>query len=165
VLQRDLDEKEAELREHPDFGEVHEDDLAAIASFRNALGIKESKQEETSPRSVVTDANHNVTDYSSDEEDHAQRSVSSEKRPRLSQGGSVSSTRSKMSSVQSSLSPLLEEDDTVEESPEKDASPPPAKRRSGRTRTSFGTSLSVSTRGHSQPTIEEGSGSESEGSY
>lgn len=165
MLQRDLDEKEAELREHPDFDEVHEDDLAAIASFRNALGIKEPKQEETSPRSVATGAHHSVTDYSSDEEDHAQRSVSSGKRPRLSHGGSVNSARSRMSSVQNSLSPLLEEDDTLEESPAKDASPPPAKRRAGRTRTSFGSALSVSAHVHSQPTIEEGSGSESEGSY
>jgi hypothetical protein len=141
---------------------VHDDDLAAIASFRNALGIKESKRQATSPRSVTTDANHSVTDYSSDEDDP--RSVSSGKRPRLSHGGSVSSARSRMSSVQNSLSPLLEEDDTAEDSPAEDASPPPAKRRAGRTRASAGSGISVSTQGHSQPTIEEGS-SESEESY
>lgn len=162
VLQCDLDDREATLREHPDFDEVHDDDLAAIASFRNALGIKESKRQVTLPRRVTTDANHSVTDYSSDEDDP--RSVASGKRPRLSHGGSVSSARSRMSSVQNFLSPLLEEEDTEENSPEENASPPTAKRRSGHMRASVGSGLSVSTQGHSQPTIDEGS-SESEDSY
>lgn len=146
VLRADLDAREADLRAHADFEEVHEDELAALASFRKALGIKESKREATSPSSV---AHNDVTDYSSDEE--GTKSVSSGKRRRLSRSGSVSSMRSRMSSVQNSLSPLEEEDDTaMEESPvnEDEESLSSENRSPGQAKT------------YSQEPIEEGSSEE-----
>jgi len=58
-----LHEKELELKRHEDFEEVHEDDLAALAEFRTALGLGDSNilsadastlGDATSLRSAVT---------------------------------------------------------------------------------------------------------------
>ena len=166
MLRRDLEDAELGLRQHPDFHEVHEDDLAALVAFRSALGIKEVTQQETSPRSVTDDSSRASMgdDYSDDGDSATKASIGTSGRRRLSQGGaSVSSVRSKLSSAQHSLSPLYEEDVSVEESPDDAASPPPTKRRS-RGRRSIASSLSVSTAGHSQPTIAEGSESDDESS-
>lgn len=165
VLRLDLEDAEAELREHEDFHEVHEDDLKALASFRNALGIKETSRQSSSPRSVTDDSDRNSVgdDYSDEGESVTKASVGTN-RSRQYGGASVGSVRSKLSSVPGSLSPLYEEDASEEESPEdEDAPPPSAKRRKGK-RLSVSSQLTASTMGHSQqPTIEEGSG-ESEAS-
>ena len=167
MIRHDLDERESALRDHPDFGEVHEDDLAAIAAFRHALGIKESTQQTISPRSVADASRQSMADDLSQEGKGSatpspSADVSSSSRRRQMQGNSIGSVRSMMSSTQNSLSPLYEEDAAGNESSGDEESPPPQKRRSTRNR-SFGSSLSVSTTGLTQATIEEGSG-ESESS-
>lgn len=168
MLRRDLEDAEADLREHPDFHEVHEDDLAALASFRSSLGIKEATRQETSPRSVTDDSSRNSMgdDYSDEGDSVTKASVGTNSRRRLSHGGaSVSSVRSKLSSAPNSLSPLYEADASMEESPDSDASPPPAKRRSRGKGVSIASTLSASTIGQSQPTIAEGSGESDDDSY
>lgn len=167
IVCRDLEEAEESLREHPDFHEVEDDDLAMLKSFRSVLGISESTRQNISPRSVTDDDSRHS--YSSDEGDSVTRTsvgTGGTHRRRSQGGASVASVRSKLSSAPGSLSPLLEEDASVEESPDEEASEPHPKRR--RKRVSIASTLSVSTIGQSQPTIAEGSGesgSESEGSY
>lgn len=158
------------MRLHPDFHEVHEDDLKALTLFRGALGIKEATPQEASPRSV-TDDSRAGDDYSDDGDSVTRASVgTSSSRRRFSHGGaSVGSVRSKLSSTQN-LSPLYEEDASEEESSGDDeTSQPPAKRRSRGKRVSVASTLSVSTIGAaSQPTIAEGSGesdASDDGSY
>ena len=81
----------------------------------------------------------------------------------LSQGGaSVNTIRSKLSFAHHSLSPLYEEDASVEESPDNAVSPPCVKCHSSRERCSTVSSPSVSTAGQLQPTITEGSESNDE---
>lgn len=165
-----MEDAEADLRADPDFHEVHEDDLKALASFRIAIGIKD--RHEPSPRSVADESRRNVMgdDYSDEGSDGGdsltRASVGTNRSRRHSHGGaSVSSVRSKMSSAPNSLSPLYEEDASVEESPEDGMSPPPAKRRIRGKRESIASTLSASTMGQSQPTIAEDSGESDDGSY
>jgi len=42
VLATDMEDKELKLKNHPEFDEVHEDDLAVLANFRIAIGLKAS---------------------------------------------------------------------------------------------------------------------------
>lgn len=170
----ELEDAETDLRQHPEYHEVHEDDLSALAAFRSALGLKEVKQHETSPRSVTDDdrSRNTAGDEYSDEGDSVTRaSASTNRSRRRSYGGaSVGSVRSKLSSAPGSLSPLYEEDASEEETPENedDASPPPSKRRKG-SRLSVSSAMSASTMGQSQqPTIAEGreeSGASDDDSY
>lgn len=162
------------MREHPDFDEVDDNDLAVLKTFRLALGIKpETTQRNASARSVTDDdsRSQNSDEYSDDGDSVTRTSVGTGgTRRRRSQGGaSVASVRSKLSSAPGSLSPLYEEDASVEESPDEEASEPRAKRRKGKRGVSIASTLSVSTiGGQSQPTIAEGSGesgSESDVSY
>jgi hypothetical protein len=170
LLRIDLEDAESDLRADPDFEEVHEDDLKAITAFRNALRIKEVTRQEASPRSITDDSSRNSGDDSSDEGDSVTRaSAGTNRSHRFAHGGaSVSSVRSKLSSAMNSLSPLPEEDASMEESPESDeddTSPPPAKRRSRGKRVSVASTLSASTVGQSQPTIAEGNDESDDGSY
>ena len=142
-----LDEKETELRTHEEFREVHEDDLAALEEFRKALGLGASKilaadastvdedrslQSTATPKSAVTpNSRMDFTANSDDDADESRDTVndlsmltpatSAARRSRGSSvgGSSVGSTRSVVSSVRSSLSPLYEEgnEDDSEESP------------------------------------------------
>jgi len=167
VLRRDLEEAEADLRDHPDFHEVLADDLAILASFRKALGFKEVTRQEASPRSVTDDDSRNsMGDDYSDEGDSVTKASVGTIRSRRSHGGaSVSSIRSKLSTAANSLSPLYEEDASMEESPEDGTSPPPTKRRSRGKRMSIASTLSASTIGQSQATIAEASGESDDGSF
>ena len=56
VLHYDIEGAKLGLSQYPDFHEVHEDDLAALASFQHAPGIKEVTQQESSPHSVMDDS-------------------------------------------------------------------------------------------------------------
>eukprot|EP00586_Coscinodiscus_wailesii_P000063 CAMPEP_0172480390 /NCGR_PEP_ID=MMETSP1066-20121228/5488_1 /TAXON_ID=671091 /ORGANISM="Coscinodiscus wailesii, Strain CCMP2513" /LENGTH=1957 /DNA_ID=CAMNT_0013241639 /DNA_START=101 /DNA_END=5974 /DNA_ORIENTATION=+ len=96
TLKRELDEKESELRAHPDFGEVHEDDLAALSQFRQQLGLKAYRETEATTAGNVVGDNNNLCTPSV--------SVNS----RYSRG-SASSMKSKLSSLRGELSPLYEE--------------------------------------------------------
>ena len=42
VLATDMEDKELKLKNHPEFDEVHEDDLAVLANLRIAIGLKAS---------------------------------------------------------------------------------------------------------------------------
>ena len=162
IVHLDLDEAEEALKEHPDYNEVPEEDKALILSFRNALGPKKKTREETSPRSVTDDDSRNSMgdDYSDDGDSVTKASINTGgSRRRRSQGGaSVASVRSKLSSAPGSLSPLYEEDASVEDSPDDEGSEPRPKRRRGNRGVSIASTLSASTMGQSQPTIAEGSG-------
>jgi len=144
-----LNEKEMDLRTNEEFHDVHEDDIAALEEFRNALGLGASKilaadastldedrslQSTATPRSAVTPNSRMDYTANSDNDDDADESrdtvndlsmltpaTSAARRSRGSSvgGSSVGSTRSVVSSVRSSLSPLYEEgnEDDSEESP------------------------------------------------
>lgn len=111
ILAHALFAKEAAMRSHPEFDEVHEDDLRCIEKFRESLGIEGGNPAEES--SVNFSRNETVGTPGG-------RSIGSTgARRKLSTAGSQ---RSRIS-VQSNLSPLLE-------SPaEKEESPSPHKRR------------------------------------
>jgi cohesin complex subunit SA-1/2 len=138
IISEYIDEREMDLRSHDDFEEVHEDDLAALAEFRKALGLEES----TIMRADASTTEHDLSFKGSmsqrsavtpnsraDSTSSAGRSRSSSvkdtsmltpatsaaRKSRVSSAGSI---RSIMSSVQGSLSPLYEEghDEESEES-------------------------------------------------
>lgn len=100
ALNEILDENELALHDHPDFEEVHKDDLAALEAFRKALGLE--------PTAVTKDDDDAATMTASmaTENDHVTPSPSTA--GRYSRG---STNRSRMSSVSGlrSLSPLYEE--------------------------------------------------------
>lgn len=129
-----LIEKETELRRHPESGEVHEDDLNALADFKKSLGIKRVAVDTTF--STADDRSFSVAATPSPS---TAASGGSSRRGTLSamSKGSRASRRSGMS-TQSELSPLLEEDDTENngsdgdsdrDGNESDGSPTPQKRR------------------------------------
>ncbi len=114
--------KEAELRRHPEFEEVHEDDLTALLDFKKSLGIKQK---------VAIDTSFSVATPSPSSETPSRHSSNMSG---LSKG-SRTSRRSEMSN-RSELSPLYEEEDAENKgddkdgtSNESDGSPTPQKRR------------------------------------
>ena len=130
VMRDVLGDRESELRSHPEFHEVHEDDLGALARFREALGIGPSIFEAPKTRE---DASSYADDQSAGNTTAASQLVT----PKSAKSGgsrgrrmsTASSQRSRLS-AQSSLSPLMEEksassgegseeDDEEEESPPK----------------------------------------------
>ena len=144
-----LSDNEAELEAHPEFDEVHPDDLAALASFRESLGIKNSRValKQLSAATPSSHDHHSVADVGTTP---SPATIMSSKR-RFS---TSSSQRSKISG-QSSLSPLYEEDVAVGD----DNSPSPQKRRrlmshQGRGN-SLGSSVTMSTIGKAQSRIDE----------
>jgi cohesin complex subunit SA-1/2 len=173
TLLEDLDERENELRVDPEFVDVRQDDLQALEQFRKALGYAVFDAKATSPRSTAT-SHHSMDGEESGDEGGVDSgsagpsSSSSKVRGRLSRASSIGSARSsRLSTTQSSLSPLPEEDGP-RSSPDddEDLSPSPGKfrkvagsQRSGRS--SIRSNLSVSSIGRSG-TIEEGSGEDSD---
>lgn len=157
TIRLDLNKKEVELRNDPDFAEVYEEDLAALATFRGAgeLGEFLPPDEPSTPDG----GEENSLTFS--ESGTVGRSVSSSSfRRRMSHASSVSSIRSLRSkSTLNSLSPLYEEDAASmdaddDDNESKSDSPSTTKGRS------VASNLSLSTLGEA---IEEGSG-ESSGS-
>jgi len=105
TLEELLDENEIALHNHPDFGEVLEEDLEALKIFRKALGL------EPTAISVDDEATHGTLDTpmaGNEDDDHVTPSPSTG--GKYSRGGSTN--RSHMSSVSGlrSLSPLYEKD-------------------------------------------------------
>jgi hypothetical protein len=111
--------KEAAMRSHPEFNEVHEDDLEALRSFNDSLGIKASSQ---SAPSITQDGVFEEQQSAVATPSPGTASASSSRR-RIS---TASSQISRMS-TQSNLSPLAEEE--AAESDSDGRSPSPLKRR------------------------------------
>ena len=119
--------KEYDLHRHPEFEEVHEDDLNALSDFKKSLGIKQK----------VTDASFG-NDSSFSVATPSPSTGTSSRLGTLSgvSKGSRTSRRSGMS-AHSELSPLYEEDDAEndggdggkDDNGESDGSPTPQKRR------------------------------------
>jgi hypothetical protein len=139
--------KESELRAHPEFDEVHHEDLKALVVFKESLGIK---------RGVgMSHADEETTMYDDQTATAAGTpspvSAASSRR-RISTTGSRS--RSSVQSNVSNLSPLYEEGD---DDMEKAESPTPQKRRrlnsSRGGDNSIGSSITKST--YNPGTIEE----------
>lgn len=124
VLGRLLYAKESALRSHPDFDEVHEDDLRCIRDFQESLGLTESKMRRLSQELPTTqDDSHDGTGLrASATPGSSGRSIGS-RRPLSATG----SQRSRVS-VQSNLSPLMESPEDREIEPGNE-SPSPQKRR------------------------------------
>lgn len=124
VLGHLLFAKESALRSHPDFDEVHEDDLRCIRDFQESLGLTASKMRRLSQELPKTlDVSHDGTVVrTTATPGSTARSIGS-RRP-LSAAGSQRSGLS----VQSNLSPLMESPEDRETDAGND-SPSPQKRR------------------------------------
>ena len=130
-------EKEFELRRHPEFEEVHEDDLKALADFKRTLGIKQTADNYFSTGGDTITADDRSFSLAATPSPSTAPSGGSSRRGTFStlSKGSRTSRRSGIS-VQSELSPLLEEEDTENNGGDddgggggSDASPTPQKRR------------------------------------
>lgn len=113
--------KEAAMRSHPEFKEVHGDDLEALRSFNDSLGIKASSQ---SAPSITQDDVFEEQQSAVATPSPGTASASSSRR-RIS---TASSQISRMS-TQSNLSPLAEEGASESDSDSDGRSPSPQKRR------------------------------------
>jgi len=96
--------KETELRRHPEFDEIHPDDLNSLADFRKSLGIKGEIS-----YSVVSATGDTEGRYISMADSPASSALFS--RQRMSTAGSRVSRLSGFSAQSDLLSPLVEEDD------------------------------------------------------
>lgn len=139
--------KESELRAHPEFDEVHHEDLKALVAFKESLGIKR--------RVGMSHADEETTIYDDQTTTAGTPSPMSgaSSRRRISTTGSRS--RSSVQSNVSNLSPLYEEGD--DDDNDKAESPTPQKRRrlnsSRGGDNSIGSSVTKST--YNPETIEE----------
>jgi len=173
TLSEDLHDRESSLKTHPEFEEIHEDDLTALAEFRLALGLKVSdvltqansisETASTQFNSMSPNSHHQTQDY----EEESRDSVSDLKTPTPSTSlpsmigrnatvSSIESVRSLVSSTRSSLSPLAEEvAGDGEDSPQSPTQTMyKSERKSNkRTRTNSG-SISPSTHYRSQTTFD-----------
>ena len=144
-----LIEKESELRRHPEFDEVHEDDLNALADFKKSLGIKRVVESSYITEAGTDDRSFSVTTTPSP----ATAMSGTPSRRGLSSTASRGSRASRRSgvSVQSELSPLYEEDNPGDGGDDDtEASPTPQKRRrlnssSHRSDSSIGSSITKNT--------------------
>jgi len=154
--------KESELRHHPEFEEVHEDDLNTLADFKKTLGIKR-----------VAEISYDSDDGAPTADDRSYSMATANtltsggsSRARPSSAASRSSRRSGIS-VQSELSPLYEEDDDTKIGEDDDElSSTPQKRRRFRSPSSRGegsAASSVSKSAQSRGTILEDDEQESFG--
>jgi hypothetical protein len=116
-LGNELKMREVNLQAHPEFHEVHDDDMKALASFREALGIKPKHAVEASVvEHIITPGGDGEKARNAKQDNSGDRTpaesilrseaVSSSKR------SSVTSAHSKLSSIRSSLSPLQEHHST-----------------------------------------------------
>lgn len=136
--------KESELHHHPEYDEVHEDDLRALDELKRSLGI--SKRVSYAREATSTGADDYESAMATPSPSTAASANSSRRR-----SSTIGSQRSRLS-VQSNLSPLYEEEISRDEDDREDSdnSPTPQKRRrlhrsSGRGDTSVGSSLTRGT--------------------
>lgn len=154
IIRGVLIQKETDLYAHPEFDEVHEDDIAALESFKESLGILTKRKGDSRSASADDQRSLDGTLSIAATPSPTTASASSSKRRRMS---TASSQRSRMS-IQSNLSPLYEEegggndDDGGHES---DGSPSPQKQRRLLRDNSLGSSVTMSIVGKKENTIEE----------
>ena len=148
-LSNELQIREADLRAHPEFQDVHEDDLKALASIREALGLKvKSSLDQNAKERAVSPAEGTLEDYSERENDGNTTPSNSFLKSDLGSStkrSSVSSAHSKLSSVRGSLSPLQEHRASEDSD---DYSSVSSKKRGPETQTTY--------EGESQNTVEAG---------
>lgn len=116
-LGNELTMREQSLRAHPEFHEVHDDDIKALATFREALGIKTKHADMSSTgENIVTPSNrgggtHDTKKVGGGDTTPSESFIGSDN---LSTGkrSSIASAQSKISSIRSSLSPLQEHHST-----------------------------------------------------
>jgi hypothetical protein len=101
--------KEAELRSHQDFNEIHEDDLEALSSFKESLGMRRT-----------AGSSH----YDEETTIATRTTVATPSPPSSRKAGSTVGSRRSVQSNMSNLSPLEEGD-----SQEENDSPTPHKKR------------------------------------
>lgn len=117
--------KEATLRAHPEFDEVHEDDLRCVSEFQDTLGIAAPKRRRVSPERTQDESVGRASIRSAGTGTPGSGAASAGSRRPMSAAGS----RGSRFSVQSNLSPLLESPEDGPESPFGDEdSPSPQKR-------------------------------------
>jgi hypothetical protein len=169
TMRENLNVNEEEMRRSSEYDDVHEDDLAALARFRESLGIKVTR---FSMQNSVMGSPNTQGDYSV-EDDQTDGGATATPSPG---GGSTVSGRRRIStagshmsrmSAQSSLSPLPEEDAVGEDSNEDEEDSPPKRRRlAGSQRDSLGSSITMSTAmAKSRIDEEEGSSEGEDGPF
>jgi cohesin complex subunit SA-1/2 len=162
LMRENLNANEEELRAHPEFDDVHEDDLAALARFRESLGIKVTRfsTQNSAMGSPNTQGDYTLEDDRTDGGATATPSPGAGStvsgRRRISTAGSHMSRMS----AQSSLSPLPEENAVGDSNEEEEDSPPKRRRLAGSQRSgrgdSLGSSITMSTAmAKSQSRIDE----------
>jgi len=136
-------DKEDALKSHPEFNEVHEDDLKALRTFKESLGM------EVDIAKVVSqdDDSDDDDDKSTVESPSPSKSSSASSRRRIS---TTSSKRSRLS-TQSNLSPLEEEGASDDE----EDSPPQPKRARRKLTSSSSISDSIASTTVSKSKIDE----------
>lgn len=136
-------DKEDALKSHPEFNEVHEDDLKALRTFKESLGM------EVDIAKVVSqdDDSDDDDDKSTVETPSPSKSSSASSRRRIS---TTSSKRSRLS-TQSNLSPLEEEGASDDE----EDSPPQPKRARRKLTSSSSISDSIASTTVSKSKIDE----------
>lgn len=123
ILGNVLFAKEAALRSHPDFDEVHEDDLSCIREFQSALGLSSPKKHRSERRSYQAEESSTFKAPRTSTSPSSTLRSAGTRRPMSATG----SQRSRPS-VQSNLSPLVESPESQEMKLENE-SPSPQKRR------------------------------------
>ena len=109
-----IHQKEAAFEAHPEFDEVHQDDLAALAEFKKALGIQSSNRNSVS-FSMEPEFDDRQSTAATPSPTSTAATPSSRRRRSSASGGSQKSRYS----TQSNLSPLEEVEETVSPSPQK----------------------------------------------
>lgn len=110
VLKDFLLSKESQMRSHAEFNEVHPDDLEALRSFKESLGLKVTSSKGSTQSLYEEDENDEVEDHTSAMATPSPGTKSTSSRRRISTAGSVMSRMS----TQSSLPPVYEEDGALD---------------------------------------------------
>lgn len=113
-IQRFIDEKEVEMKNHEEFEEVHEDDLEALAAFRGTLGLKSLPKASANVAVASGDEDEEMDDEASDGVNELQSPVASVS----SRTSKASRASSRASSRVSSLPALPEGKESPQDSDE-----------------------------------------------
>lgn len=116
-LGNELTMREQSLRAHPEFNEVHDDDIRALATFREALGIKTKHADKSyEVENIVTPSNRGGaargTNQIGSGDTTPSESITRSDIISTGKRSSIASAQSKFSSIRSSLSPLQEHHST-----------------------------------------------------
>lgn len=157
VVVQNLLEREDALFDDPEADPIYEDDLEALASFRKIVGLKDAEHgtPAKSPRSIA--ASHATEGSQSDEDSLSGTGTTpsnTKKRLRLSRGSSFGSMNS---SQMQTLSPLMEEDNSVGSDDDESPQAPKRRKLTKARKSSVGSALTMATlnRESYKTTIEE----------